>query len=404
MKTNKETNVLVFHTSVRSSWRDTLSGIYRYTRLNNWKVQVIEHEPNRKSIRELLEFWQPDGVIVEGGMDEKDAFRPDVFGKIPVVFLICDPKKLKKNSLRLNHDSASLGRVAAKEFLSIGLTSFAFFGFTRLFWSEERGRGYTRALALNGYKPQMFTRRFFESGIQSSAKGDGDRFATWLKALPKPCGLFAANDLLGEEALNVCRFAGITVPEEISVLGVDNDKFACENAVPTLSSIRPNFEEAGYLCAALLGERLAGDSHAAAGVQRFFPANGVVHRQSTRRLPRANAAVSQALELIRVKACSGLRPKDVFAELDCSRRLAELRFRELTGHSVQDEIAAVRLSRVKELLALEDVPIESIAARCGWKSTARLRVLFRAVEGISLREWRVKRLKTTSIATANNLR
>lgn len=394
MKKNKDINVLVFHTSVRSSWRDTLSGIYRYTRPNSWKVQVIEHEPNRKSIRELLEFWQPDGVIVEGGMDEKGAFRSDVFGKIPVVFLFCDPKKLKKNSLRLNHDSASFGRIAAKEFLSIGTTSFAFFGFTKMFWSDERGRGYTEALALNGYKTQTFTRRFFESGNQSSEKGGRDRFTTWLKALPKPCGLFAANDLLGEEAVNVCRFAGIAVPEEISILGVDNDEFACENAVPTLSSIRPNFEEAGYLSASLLGERLAGGRRAGTDAQRFFPANGVVHRQSTRRLPRANAAVSRALEIVRVRACSGLRPKDVFAELDCSRRLAELRFRELTGHSVQDEIAAVRLSRVKELLALEDVPIESIAARCGWKSTARLRVFFRAVEGASLREWRAKRLKT----------
>lgn len=394
MKKSKDVNVLVFHTSVRSSWRDTLSGIYRYTRPNRWKVQVIEHEPNRKAIRDLLDFWQPDGVIVEGGMDEKGVFRPDVFGKIPVVFLICDPKNLKKNSLLLNHDSASLGRIAAKEFLSIGLSSFAFVGFTKLFWSDERGRGYTEALAYNGYKPQIFTRRFFESGNQSSEKGGRDRFAAWLKELPKPCGLFAANDLLGEEALNVCRFAGVAVPEEISVLGVDNDEFACENTVPTLSSIRPNFEEAGYLSASFLSERLAGGRLVGTDVQRFFPANGVVHRQSTRRLPRANAAVSRALEIIRVKACSGLRPKDVFAELDCSRRLAELRFRELTGHSVQDEIAAVRLSRVKELLAREGVPIESIATRCGWKSTAQLRVFFRVVEGSSLREWRAKRLKT----------
>lgn len=393
LKKKNEVNVLVFHTSVRSSWRDTLSGIYRYARPHGWRLQVIEHEPDRKSIRELLKFWHPDGVIAEGGMDEKGALRPDTFGKLPVVFLVCNPKNLKKSSIRVNHDSASLGRVAAKEFLTLGMASYAFFGFTELFWSDERGRGFCEALALNGRKAEVFTRLFPESGKQSREKGFRDRFSAWLKTLPKPCGLFAANDLLGEEALNVCRLTDIKVPAEISVLGVDNDELACENTVPTLSSIRPNFEEAGYLCASLLGERFTPEKGVAGEPYRLFSADNIVRRQSTRRLPRANAAVSKALEIIRLKACSGLRPKDVFVELDCSRRLAELRFRELTGHSVRDEIASLRLARVKELLTLKDVPIESIAARCGWKSTAQLRVLFRSAEGVSLHEWRAKRLK-----------
>lgn len=223
MKRAKEKVVLVFHSSVRSSWSETLSGIYRFARPQGWNVQVIEHEPNRKSIKELLAFWHPAGVIVEGGVDETGAFFSGVFDRVPTVYLACDQKRLKKSALRVNHDSDSIGRMAAREFLSLGLASFAYFGFTGMFWSEERGRCFGEALRLNGREAQTFTRRFFESGKRTAEKGFRIRFASWLKNLPKPCGLFAANDLLAVEALNVCRTVGIAVPDEIAVLGVDND-------------------------------------------------------------------------------------------------------------------------------------------------------------------------------------
>ena len=391
MKRTKEKVVLVFHSSVRSSWSETLSGIYRFARPQGWNVQVIEHEPNRKSIVELLAFWHPAGVIVEGGVDEKGVFLSGVFDRVPTVYLACDQRQLKKNALRVNHDSESIGHLAAREFLSLGLGTFAYFGFTGMFWSEERGRCFGGALRLNGRTAQTFTRRFFESGKRAAEKGFRSKFAAWLKKLPKPCGLFAANDLLAVEAVNVCHAVGIAVPDEVAVLGVDNDEIACENAAPTLSSVRPNFEEAGYLCAQLLGERLDCRGRFTGAFQRAFAAAGIVRRQSTRLLPQANAEVSKALETIRLRACEGLKPRDVFNGFACSRRAAELRFKAITGHSVQEAINLARLEKVKDLLAREDVKIDSIAGRCGWKSAAQLRVFFREAEGVSLREWRKSR-------------
>lgn len=368
-----------------------LSGIYRFARPQNWNVQVIEHEPNRKSIVELLAFWHPDGIIVEGGMDEKGVLLSSVFDRVPTVYLACDQRRLGKNALRVNHDSESLGQAAAREFLSLGLKSFAYFGFTGMFWSEERGRCFCDALKMNGRTAQAFTRRFFESGKRSVEKGFRARFVAWLKALPKPCGLFAANDLLAVETLNVCHAVGIAVPDKIAVLGIDNDEIACENAEPTLSSIRPNFEEAGFLCAQLLGERLSCKGRLAGSTQRTFAAAGIVRRQSTRLLPKSNAEVSKAMEMIRLRACEGLKPRDVFAGFACSRRSAELKFRDIVGHSVQEAINLARLKKVKELLVREDVKIDSIAGCCGWKSAAQLRVFFRETEGVSLREWRQAR-------------
>lgn len=391
MKRTKERVVLVFHSSVRSSWSETLSGIYRFARPQGWNVQIIEHEPNRKSIVDLLAFWHPAGVIVEGGVDETGAFLSGVFDRVPTVYLACDQKRLKRSALRVNHDSESIGRMAAREFLSLGLSSFAYFGFTGMFWSEERGRCFEEALRLNGRTAQVFTRRFFESGKRTAETGFRNRFAAWLKKLPKPCGLFAANDLLAIEAMNVCQAVGIAVPEEIAVLGVDNDEIACENAAPTLSSVRPNFEEAGFLCAQLLGERLARKGRFTGNVQQSFAAAGIVRRQSTRLLPKSDAEVSKAMEMIRLRACEGLKPRDVFALFARSRRSVELKFKAITGHSVQEAINLARLERVKELLAREDVKIDSIAGCCGWKSAAQLRVFFREAEGVSLREWRKSR-------------
>lgn len=388
MRRTKEKVVLVFHSSVRSSWNETICGFYRFARAQRWNVQVIEHSPNRTSIDDLLSFWHPDGVVVEGGMDEDGAFLSDAFEHVPTIYLACDQRQLRSGVSRVNHDSESLGRVAAREFLSLGLASYGFFGFTDIFWSDERWRAFADTLKLNGRSATRFTRRFFEAEGGEVEKGFRRSFSGWLRSLPKPTGVLAANDLLGVEALNVCAAIGLEVPDDVSVLGIDNDEVACENAKPTLSSIRPNFDQAGYLAAELLAERLAHPRTKDAPAYRTFAAAGIVRRQSTRRLPRANADVAKAMEIIRLNACSGLKPRDIFPELTCSRRLAELRFRELIGHSVLDEILAVRLARVKELLAREDVPIDTIAARCGWKSLTQLRDVFRRSEGVGLREWR----------------
>lgn len=388
----KEVTVLVFHTSFRSSWNEMQDGVYRYARAHGWNIFVAEHEMDREAVADLLAFWRPDGVIVEGAMDEKGVFLSGVFGDLPVAYVVCDRRHLPPDALSVSHDLRAFGRVAAREFLSMRLASFAFFGFAGLFWSAERAASFREALRLSGRKVSLFERPFLERDWRDLSSGFTQAFGDWLQSLPKPCGLLAANDLLGTEAISTCHALGIAVPDDVLVLGIDNDESLCEHVSPTLSSVCPNFEEAGFQAAALLGARLAEGCAFAGARSRFFAAEGLVRRQSTRRLPRTSAVVSKALELVRLRACSGLRPRDVFAELGCSRRTAELRFRELTGHSVQEEILMARLARVKQLLARADVPLETIAQRCGWKSTAQLRVLFKAAEKVSMRAWRRARL------------
>ena len=388
VRTKRDKVVLVFHSSNRSSWHETLAGIARHANKEGWRLQPLEHVTTRKNIVELLDFWHPDGIIAECGVDEQGLFVPDAFGKVPTVYLVCDTTRLKPNSLRVNHDSASVGWLAARELLVEGMRSFGYFGVEGLFWSEERGRYFAEALSMNGYECETFLRRLDEGTAKGGMAGSRQRLAEWLKSLPKPCGLLAANDMLALDAINVCAEAGVKVPEDVSILGIDNDEVACENVRPTLSSIKPNFEEAGHMAAELLDMRLGSKGSLRSERQRLFPAGGIVHRASTMRLKRSDKSVAKALEMIRTRACDGLQPKDVFAVLPESRRTIEKRFQELRGCSLLDEICAVRMARVKELLSRREVAIETIAARCGWRSTARLRVLFREVEGISMSEWR----------------
>ena len=371
-------------------------GFYWHAHAQGWNVFVAEHEMDRPAIEDLLAFWRPDGVIVEGAMEERGVLFSDVFGDVPVVYIASNRARLSPDALCVNHDSSVFGRVAAREFLSLGLQSFAFFGFAGLFWSEERARSFRAALRLAGQDAVVFERPFLERDWHDSFANFTQSFCEWLKVLPKPCGLLAANDLLATEAISTCQASGLKIPDDVLILGIDNDESLCEHSTPTLSSIRPNFEEAGLLAARLLDARMTAHGAFAGDRQRFFAADGIVRRQSTRRLPRTNAIVSKAMELIRLRACSGLKPRDVFAGLTCSRRLVELYFRELTGHSVQDEIAQVRLMRVKELLSRPTVPLETIAPQCGWKSTAQLRVFFKSVEGRSMRQWRAERLGLVS--------
>ena len=392
VKKHSEKVVLVFHSSNRSSWHEMLDGISRAATAEGWRLQTIDHVVDARGVVELVDFWRPAGIIAECGVDEDGIFSPKTFGKTPTVYLVCDSRRLDGTALRVNHDSAAFGRLAARELLSEGVRGFGFFGFKGLFWSEERGRRFDEALRLNGYVCSHFERPLNEVASHHGANDYRRRFIGWLKGLPRPCGLLAANDMLAIEAINNCAEAGLKVPDDISVLGIDNDEVACENAHPTLSSIRPNFFEAGRMAVELLAARLK--RRASEGQeqrQMLFPASSVVHRASTLRMKRMDASVAKAVEIIRRNACRGFNPKDVLSELGESRRTVEMHFRELRGRSLLDEILAVRLERAKELLLRPDIPLETIAAQCGWQSHSRLRVFFREMEGVSMREWRKAR-------------
>ena len=212
------------------------------------------------------------------------------------------------------------------------------------------------------------------------------RLKPWLLKLPKPCGLFAANDDIAAVVLDACRAGGLSVPDDIAVIGVDDEPSVCETTKPSLSSVRPDFERAGRLAVDLLVRRLA--QPGLAEEHLLFPVAGVTLRQSTRRLAQPNAKILAALEFIRREATHGIKAADVVAFLGLSERLAETRFKAATGHRITEEITEVRLAHALERLRDPQQALGPIANLCGWDSDIYLKRLFKARYGLTMSQWR----------------
>ena len=385
--------ILYLQSSVNASNYAGLDGVRRYAKAAGWRIHVTpyadaayirgEHDDSGRSpdVKGLLEFWKPDGVIAECGA-ARDLIDPNDFKPVPAVFLDRVPSK---GETCVTSDAKPIAALAARELLSLGFSTYAYVPFQeRVQWSVERGAEFERIVKMNGYKFHIFRRRPFGD--------DSETYRTWLcewlRKAPKPLGVFAACDYVAATVLSCAEREKIEVPREMAVIGVDNDIGTCEQASPTLTSIQLDHERAGYLAARFLEEKMEHPRRKVEGGR--FGTVCVYHRQSTFVFSRSDSRVDIALKLIRRSACDGLSSRDVIAEMGCSRRLAELRFREVMGRSILDEILSVRIERAKHLLEHSSKSVAQIASDCGYGSANALRKVFEPLVGMTPRAWRCK--------------
>jgi LacI family transcriptional regulator len=215
---------------------------------------------------------------------------------------------------------------------------------------------------------------------------DDEAIEKWLRRLPKPVAVFACYDIRGRQVLEACRRAGIEVPDQVAVLGVDNDDLLCGLASPPLSSIIPDAAGAGRLAASLL-ERLMRQVRLEHEEWLLAPL-GIVTRQSTNVLAIDDDLVVAAVRTIRDHACRGIKVADVVASLKTSRRVLEHRFVQRIGHTPHEEIARVQFRRVEQLLRETDLPLAMIAARCGFQHPEYMTVAFTRRYGLPPSRWR----------------
>ena len=212
--------------------------------------------------------------------------------------------------------------------------------------------------------------------------------ADWLRTLPLPIGLFACNDDRGRQVLEACRFSGLNVPEEVAVLGVDNDAVFCELADPPLSSIALNAETAGYRSAELLDGMMRGRINRPQKVS--VEALRVVTRRSTEIVAVADSDVAAALQFIRREKGRALSVAEVAAEVAVSRRHLERRFRDTIGRTVLQEIQMVRLEQAKRLLLETTHPISMVADMSGFGSCSYFNHFFHERVGMTPRKFRIQ--------------
>jgi LacI family transcriptional regulator len=212
------------------------------------------------------------------------------------------------------------------------------------------------------------------------------RLCDWIKNLPKPVGIMACFDILGRQVLEACRQIEAAVPDDVAVVGVDNDELLCELADPPLSSVAPDAHRTGYVAAELLDQLMSGKSVPPHG--HFIEPLAVVVRASSDVLAIEDPDVSHAMRFIRERACDGINVQDVLQSVPLSRRVLEGRFRKLVGRTPHEEIDRVRLDRVKELLRESELPLTEIAVRTGYEHVEYLSVVFKKRTGQPPSEYR----------------
>jgi LacI family transcriptional regulator len=358
---------LLIETSLASG-RDILRGIARYVREHGpWSIY---HEPRslEESVPRWLRNWDGDGIIAR--LQNTRIASAVVSSGIPAVDVL---GVVRRPELPLAHvDNGAVARLAAEHFLERGFRHFAFCGLDGINWSDERRDAFGQAIAEAGGECLIYTL----SDRRGTWEDEQDHLATWVRSLPRPCAVMACNDPRGQKVLEACRRSGVRVPDEVAVVGVDNDEPICAISDPPLSSVVPNHECVGYEAATLLERLRAGE--VGVGEAVYVPPAGLVTRQSSDVLALVDREVAEAIGFIREHACLGLDVDEVCHELALSRSTLQRRFRQLLGHTVHDEIIRVRIKRAQELLAETDMPIATIAVRCGFGRQEYLGAVFRS--------------------------
>lgn len=356
--------------------RSVLEGISRYLVENpGWSVQL--------DLRELLvappkwlSQWEGDGIITRSTTPQMaETIRRR---GIPTVNLTDIYGEQGLPAVLNDHDQ--VGRLGAKHLIQKALPHHAFCGFSDHHWSLLRQAGFQSELEDAGFELHTHVSDWSRSrdvgwGAQQSELVD------WVKSLPKPVGIMACNDFRGQHVLEACGALGVNVPDDVAVLGVDNDHVLCDFCNPPLSSIIPAAERIGFESAVMLDQLMNGVK--LKEQTKLIDPIGVAERQSTDVLAISDADIVAALKLIRQRACSGVTVNDLLREIPISRSAMERKFRKFVGRSPQSEIRDFQIKRAKQLLIGTDLTLTQIASLVGFKHSEYFSVVFKRVVGQS---------------------
>lgn len=371
--------ILALRMAKYDSWAKKSQALSFAAEKRGWRIQVIDQPATAAEIRRLIDYWNPTGIAVVETPPSPRSLTKETFKGVPTVFLDCDPASVPPDIVNIRHDAHAIVALAVREFLSIGCSNIAYVGwYEPVHWSDDKLTALREILALHGLPLHEFnppkTRQFSRFGTQ---------LGKWLSTLPDGCGVIAVNDSIAEQVLNAAKKLGMEIPRHLAVIGVGQDEAIVERMQPTLSSFMLDYFAHGEAALQAL------EHPCAKNLPCLIRPFKLVHRQSSRRFfhPKAKD-VEAAVELIRIRACTGLKAKDVLATFHCSRRFAERHFREVTGHSILEEIITVKLDRVVELLRNPHLTLGSLADQCGFDSPIVMRRQFKARFGKTMGEYR----------------
>jgi len=361
--------------------RGILRGVHAYS-LGKASWVFRDGLPEMRTLRPLRE-WRPHGIIVH--LFDRDLIRPLCRMRTPVVNTTSTYEGLDLPLVEVDH--REVGHLAAEHFLERGFIHFGYFGSSWAGFSKQREEGFREALAKAGLTLSSCYAEYLPRPPAGSSWRDVDKQVhRWLLGLPKPVAILASNDVPARQLSNACRECQLRVPDDVAILGVDNDELECILSTPPLSSVFNPSEKIGFLAARLLDGLMEGKPRPAKPIT--VRPDRIVTRQSTDTVAIADADVSTAVAYIRQHVGEGIGVDNVVAAVSLSRRKLERKFRQLLGRTMLDELQKARVETAKRLLVETDLLVPMVARRSGFSTTGRLAVIFRRMVGTTPTEYR----------------
>jgi LacI family transcriptional regulator len=368
--------------------RGLLRGVARYNREHGgWSTYFHPHglgDPPPP----WLQKWRGDGVLAR--ISSPAITKLLVKLKLPVVNLRLTAHEDPFPYVGLYHEKVS--ELAAEQLLSLGLRHFGFCG--RAIGLnpglDQRAIAFQKIIQAAGKECTLFPARKPAANKQDVWEEEQERLAAWVVSLPKPVGIMTSNDERGLQLLDACRRCNAVVPDDVAVVGVDNDEHLCDLSIPPLTSVDVNSEQIGYEAAKLLEKMMSGEKNPPRTT--FVNPRGVVARRSTDVIASEDPEVNRAVAFIREHGNRPINVVDVLAHLRMSRASLQERMKRVLGHTIHEEIERVRMARVKELLVASDMTIKQVTYAAGFSSVQYMTRVFRAAAGETPARFRKQRI------------
>ena len=358
--------------------RDLLAGIVRYMRMHDrWSV-FLEQRDLFKQPPRWLNKWQGDGIISR-------ATTPrllDAISDTGVPFVELTDRKGDVECSQIRSDDAAIGKMGAEHLLERGFKRFGYCGYKGEAWSKRREESFVKTIDQKSSGSCSLYNSTWQGRGARNWEDEQRCIIEWLQTLTPPFAVMACNDIRGRQIIDACSELDLAVPEQVVVVGVDDDELLCRMCSPPLSSVIPNAQAVGFRAAEVLASLMDGKSPASE-VQLIEPL-GVATRQSTDAVAIDDPDIAAALRYIREYACRGITVAEVVRDNSVSRSTLERQVRKYLGRTPQEEIRFVQIKRARELLISTDLSAEQIAPLCGFEHPEYLHVVFKRVTGTTI--------------------
>jgi LacI family transcriptional regulator len=377
-------NILLLINTSRQLSRDLAVGIGKYSQLHGpwtfeWDLSLYEKNPKEQKypIRER----EVDGIIISDVPSQRIYDAVSALGIPTIVRSVNQPVPHLPNILSNNNMIAVM---AAEHLMSQGLKHYAYVGFDDLLWSQQRKEGFIRRLQTAGFEPYVYQQPKLH--VQRLWREEKHYMANWLATCPRPLGIMSCNDDRGVQVTGACKLAGLCVPGDAAIIGVDNDEIVCKLNNPPLSSIARSFEIAGYQAAELLEKLITGQQVDDKTI--VVNPTHVVTRQSTNILAIEDDDVKEALSFIRQNVKNMIQVDDVLRAVAMSRRGLGEKFKKIVGRTIHKEIVRMRVDHIANLLLETRFSISKISEQLGFSNCDHMSCYFKRQMGITPLEYR----------------